>query len=117
MKLINKSTPQFIYANLFLLLTIVIIPFPTALFSKFGFTEASTPAVVLYSFVMLLTNIGWILIFRTALKPTLLAKSQAAKATLESILKKTINAFVLYSICTVLAFGFPLIIFIIITLT
>lgn len=58
-----------------------------------------------------------ILIFRTALKPTLLAKSQAAKATLESILKQAITAFVLYSICTVLAFGFPLIIFIIITLT
>src|SRR5438876_2200381 len=31
MKLINKSTPHFIYANVFLLLTIVIIRFPTAL--------------------------------------------------------------------------------------
>jgi hypothetical protein len=34
---------------------------PTALFAEFGFTEAADPAVVLYGFVILLTNIGWIL--------------------------------------------------------
>src|SRR5882757_5705974 len=68
MKLINRSTPRFIYANVFLLLTIVFIPFPTALFAEFGFTDAAAPAVVLYGFVMLLTNIGWILIAREALR-------------------------------------------------
>ena len=117
MKLINKSSPRFIYSNVFLLLTIVFIPFPTALFAQFGFTESAAPAVVLYSFVMLLTNIGWILITHTALTPRVLARSAAAKAIVEKIRKQGVSAFVLYLICTVLAFWFPLVISIIMTLT
>lgn len=117
MKLINKSTPHFIYANVFLLLTIVIIPFPTALFAEFGFTDAAAPAVVLYAFVMLLTNIGWILITRTALHPKSLVRNEKAKATIETILKQSTSAFILYSVCTVLAFWFPLIISAVLTLT
>ena len=117
MKLVNKSSPHFIYANLFLLLTIVIIPFPTALFSEFGFTTASSPAVVLYCFSMLLTNIGWILIILSANGPILLAKSPAAKIILDNIFKQAKTAFVLYLVCTILAFWFPTIVFIIITLT
>jgi uncharacterized membrane protein len=117
LKGINKSTPHFIYANIFLLLTIVIIPFPTALFAEFGFTEAASPAVVLYGFVMLLTNVGWILITRTALKPKLLARNEKSKAMVENIYNKARSAFVLYLLCTILAFWFPLVISIILTLT
>jgi uncharacterized membrane protein len=109
MKLIDKSTPHFIYSNVFLLLTIVIIPFPTELLAEFIFTPAAAPAVVLYCFVLLLTNIGWILITRTALKPTLLAKNEAAKSTIENIFRQAIYAFMLYLACTILAFWFPLI--------
>ena len=117
MKLINKSTPHFIYANVFLLLTIVIIPFPTALLAEFGFTDAATPAVVLYSSVSLLTNIGWILIARSALKPKALTKSEEAKKMIETILKQAMSAFILYLFCTVLAFWFPLTVSVILTLT
>jgi uncharacterized membrane protein len=117
MKLINKSTPKFIYANIFLLLTIVIIPFPTALFAEFGFTDAAAPAVVLYAFVMLLTNIGWILITRAALKPVVLAKNEKAKIAVENTMKQGVSAFILYSICTILAFWFPLVVAVILTLT
>lgn len=117
LKLVDKSTPQFIYANGFLLLTIVIIPFPTALFAEFGFTEAAAPAVVLYGFVILLTNIAWILITWTALTPNPLTKNKAAKAAMENILKESRIAFIVYTTCTVLAFWFPLTISIAITLT
>lgn len=117
LKLIHKANPHFIYANVFLLLTIVIIPFPTALLAEFVSTAAASPAVVLYCFVLLLTNIGWILITRTALKPKLLAKSEAAKTMIENIFKQSIYAFILYLFCTVLAFWFPLISAIIISLT
>ena len=117
MKLIHKCTPHFMYANVFLLLTIVIIPFPTALLAEFCFTGAATPAVVLYSGVCLLTNIGWILITYTALRPEPLTKSEAARATIGSIFKQSIQAFILYSCCTMLAFWFPLVSATIITLT
>lgn len=117
LKLVDKSTSHFIYANGFLLLTIVIIPFPTALFAEFGFTDAATPAVVLYSFVILLTNIGWILITHTALTPELLTKNEAAKAVIKNISRQSRFAFIIYFLCTVFAFWFPLIIAIIITIT
>src|SRR5262245_27941869 len=35
LKLVNKSSAPFIYANGFLLLTVVIIPFPTSLLGEF----------------------------------------------------------------------------------
>jgi uncharacterized membrane protein len=117
MKLVNKSTPPFMYANIFLLLTIVLIPFPTALFAQFGFTDSAGPAVVIYGMVMLLTNIGWILITSTALKPHDLSRNKAAKLMVEKIRKQGISAFALYSTCTILAFWFPFVVFIILTLT
>jgi TMEM175 potassium channel family protein len=71
MKCINRSTPRFIYANVFILLTIIMIPFTQALVAEFGFTEAAAPAVVLYTFIILLCNIGWNLLTQTALKQRL----------------------------------------------
>lgn len=116
MKLVHKATPKFIYSNGFLLLTIVIMPFPTALLAEFGFTEAATPAVLIYSLVNLLTNIGWLLVAHTALKPNPLTKSEAAKKAMENILKRGWYAFVIYLSCTVLAYWFPLTIAITLTL-
>jgi uncharacterized membrane protein len=108
MKLVHRATPPFIYANGFLLLIIVMMPFPTALLAEFGFSEAATPAVVVYSFVNLLNNIGWLLVTRTALKPHPLTKSEASKKAMENIHKRAWFAFVIYSACTILAFWFPL---------
>ena len=117
MKLVNKHTPYFIYANVFLLLTIVIIPFTTALLAEFCFTDAATPAVALYSFVILLTNIGWIFLTRTALQPHALTKSEAATLMMKRQSTQAKMAFVLYALCTVLAFWFPIIIAVVISLT
>lgn len=117
MKLIHKSTPHFMYSNVFLLLTIVIIPFPTELLAEFCFTGAATPAVVLYCSVILLTNIGWILITRSALRPVPLTKNAAATAVIENIFKQSIQAFILYSFCTILAFWFPRVSAVIISLS
>ena len=68
MKCVSRSTPRFIYANVFTMLTIVMIPFTTSLLAEFGFTEAASPAVVLYTFVILLCNVGWNLVTQTAFK-------------------------------------------------
>jgi uncharacterized membrane protein len=117
LKLINKSTPRFIYANIFLLFTVAIIPFPTALLAEFIAEEAAAPAVAIYSFSILLTNFGWILLIYTALKPASLAKNEIAKARLENGFGHGLTGFVLYSLCTVLAFWFPHTIAITISLT
>ena len=116
MKLVHKATPPFIYANGFLLLIIVMMPFPTALLAEFGFTDAAKPAVAVYSFVNLLNNIGWLLVTHTALKPKPLTKNEASKKAMEDIFKRGRFAFIIYLSCTILAFWFPLIVAITITI-
>ena len=117
MKCVNKSTPRFIYANVFMMLTIVMIPFTTSLLAEFGFTEAASPAVVLYTFVILLCNVGWNLITQTAFKQKLLVKNADAEASMKRLSRNVRFAFILYLLCTVLAFWFPTLIFIVITLS
>ena len=117
MKCVNKSTPRFIYANVFLMLPIVMLPFTTSLLAEFGFTEAASPAVVLYTFVILLCNVGWNLVTQTAFKQKLLAKNADAEASMKRLSRNVRVALILYLLCTVLAFWFPTLIFIVITLS
>jgi uncharacterized membrane protein len=54
LKVIERSSMPFIYANGFMLLTCVIMPFPTALLGNSLFTDHAAPAVVLYSSIHVL---------------------------------------------------------------
>ena len=107
LKLINKSSSSFLYANGFLLLTVAFIPFPTSLLGDYLLTDYAAPAVILYNGVLTFQAIGWILISRTELKNDL---GRSEKANLE--IRKAGNfgffAFVLYLLCTILAIWFPL---------
>ena len=107
LKLANKISTSFIYANGFLLLTVVFTPFPTALLGEYLLTDHAAPAVVLYDFVLALQSIGWILIGGTALKNQL-GKSEYAMREIQKNRKYGYFAFVLYTLCTILAFWFPL---------
>jgi uncharacterized membrane protein len=113
-RLVNKSTPSFIYANGFLLLTVVFIPFPTSLLGEYILTDHAAPAVVLYVSAMALQAIGWILITGTALSNRLY-KSEDAIPTIRENNKYGYFAFVLYSVCAIIAFWFPLAIAIVTT--
>ena len=68
MKMVNKSCASFIYANGFLLLCVVVIPFPTSLLGEFLLTDAAAPAVVLYNSVLAMLAIGWILVIGSAVR-------------------------------------------------
>ena len=72
LRLVHKSSGSFIYANGFLLLTVVFIPFPTALLGAFIWTDHAAPAVVLYDAVLAVQAIGWLLVSRAALRNHLL---------------------------------------------
>ncbi len=115
-KLANKSSPSFIYANGFLLLTVVFLPFPTSLMGEYILTDHAAPAVVLYNSVLALQAIGWILIGSSALKNHLYKSEKAAVITRENT-KYAYFAFILYSLFAVAAFWFPLAIAISTTLT
>lgn len=116
MKLIRKTSAPFIFANGFLLLTVVFMPFPTALVGEYLLTDHSSPAVVLYVGTMGLQAIGWILLTAAALGNQL-AKDDKSVVTLRDQKKYGYFGFLIYTIYTVVAFRFPLVIAILTTLT
>jgi uncharacterized membrane protein len=107
LKLVHKSNSTFYYANGFLLLTVVFIPFPTSLLGEYLLTGYAAPAVILYNAVLSLQSIGWILIAGTALKNQL-CKSEYAISEIRKNRLYGYFAFVLYTLCAMLAFWFPL---------
>lgn len=117
LKLVSGSNPRFIYANIFLLLTIAVIPFTTALLAEFVSTESAAPAVVLYSLFILLTNIGWILIIGSVLDTPGMTRSEAARKAVEAVGRQSRGAFLIYLSCTLLAFWFPTLVSVIMTLS
>jgi uncharacterized membrane protein len=106
LKLVSRSSAHFIYANGFLLLTIVFIPFPTALMGEHLLTDHSTPAVVLYESVLAIQALAWIFITRTALKDHLM-KSENAASIIKANRKFGYYGFVLYTVFALVGIWFP----------
>ena len=116
LKLVNKSSASFIYANGFLLLTVVFIPFPTALLGEFLLTDHAAPAVVLYDAVLAAQAIAWILLVGTALTNQLTKDEQSTSTTRERR-RNGYFALALYSLCAIAALWFPLAIAIVTTMS
>lgn len=108
LKLIHKSSAEFVYANGFLLLTIVVIPFPTALLSEYLFTDHAAPAVVLYAAVNALQALGWILLSGAVLKHKLLVKKENAILLMHANRRNGYFGFATYTLFAIVAFWFPL---------
>lgn len=68
LKLVNKSSASFIYANGFMLLTVVFIPFPTSLMGEYILTNYAAPAVILYNTTLAVQALSWILLTGSAIK-------------------------------------------------
>jgi len=117
MRLVGKSDPVFMSANILLMLSIGILPFTAALLAEFGFTDHATPAVVVYSLGNVLTNLGWIALTHTALKGPSLAKNEASRKAISNVALQSRQGFVLYTTCTIAAFWFPVFASAVITLS
>ena len=105
-KLVPRSSASFIYANGFLLLTVVFIPFPTALLGQFISTDHAAPAVVLYNAVLAIQALSWIAVTATACSNRL-TRDDVATATLRENGRKGYFAFAFYSGLAILALWFP----------
>ena len=116
LKLIDKSSPSFIYANGVLLFSIVIIPFPTSLLGEYIFTNHAAPAVVLYTSVNILQAIAWILLSHAALKPNPLTRNEKSTLVMQENSRKGYYSLIIYSLCAIAAFWFPLTIAILISI-
>jgi uncharacterized membrane protein len=102
----NGSSASFLYANGFLLLTVAFLPFPTGMLGEFLGTDHASPAVVLYSVVLAVQAIAWILVSGSALKDHL-AGNETAAARMRETTRHGYFALALYSSLAVAAFWLP----------
>jgi uncharacterized membrane protein len=108
-KYLNKTSNEFVYANGLFLLSIAVLPFPTALMADFIDTEFYKPAIIVYSFVSLFHNFCWIVLFKATMAPKQLAINDLAAENIREGLKYCYAGFALYSLICVIAFWFPLV--------
>jgi uncharacterized membrane protein len=105
--LVNKSSPSFIYANGFLLLTVVIMPFPTALVGEYLLTDHAAPAVVVYNSVTAVQSVAWILVSGAALSRQL-TRDDTSASLMRDNRRNGYIACVVYSLLALIAVWFPL---------
>ena len=108
-QLVKGHSVSGMYANGFLLLTVVFLPFPTALVGEYVLTDAAAPAVMLYDGVQVLQAIGWIWLGHSALSAGL-AKNEAAGVRIKESVQYGYVGLAIYSACTILAYWFPFVI-------
>jgi uncharacterized membrane protein len=107
LKLIDKSSPAFIYANGFLLLTVAFIPFPTALLGEYVVSDHASPVVILYDAVLAVQAAAWVLVCKAVLANDLARDAKAAE-TIRMNGRYGYFAFALYSLFAIAALWSPL---------
>ena len=108
LKAVIASSPSFIYANGLLLLTVVFIPFPTALLGAYLWTDHAAPAVVLYDAVLALQALAWLFVCGAALNNRLV--DERAIASMRERRRSGIAACVLYGLFALFAFWMPIVV-------
>jgi uncharacterized membrane protein len=106
-RLVHRSSGSFIYANGLLLLSVVFMPFPTALVGEYLLTDHVAPAVVIYNSVVVVQSVGWILVTGAALRNGLV-KDEKSAALVRHAHRNGYFALVVYSLLALVAVWFPL---------
>ena len=104
---VNRSSASFVYANGFLLLTVVFMPFPTALVGEYLLTDHAAPAVVIYNSVTAIQSVAWILVSGAALRSHL-TKDDKSTSLMRDNRRNGYLAVVVYSLLALIAIWFPL---------
>jgi uncharacterized membrane protein len=111
--LVNKSSGAFVYANGFLLLTVVFMPFPTALVGEYLLTDHAAPAVIIYNSVTAVQAVSWILVTGTGLR---LSKDEKSAVLVRDGHRNGYFALLVYSLLALIAAWFPLTIAVVTTI-
>ena len=115
LRVVNKSSGSFVYANGFLLMTVVFMPFPAALVGEYLLTDHAAPAVVLYNSVTAVQGLAWILVTGAALRNRL-TKDEKSAVLVRDGHRSGYFAFVIYSLLALIAVWFPLAVVIVTTM-
>lgn len=103
---LDKTSRPFLYANGFLLLTIVFFPFPTALLAEYINTEYAMPAIVFYGMASVFNCLGWFLFIRSIIKPKRLTIHTFSDELYGKLKRSNLFALVIYTSTTLLAIWF-----------
>jgi uncharacterized membrane protein len=102
--MLDKSSGPFVYANGFLMLTVVAMPFPTALVGEYLLTDHAAPAVIIYNGLTAVQALSWILVTGAALS---LARDENAVARVREGHRNGYFACIAYSLLAIIAIWFP----------
>jgi uncharacterized membrane protein len=116
-KVIGKSSPQFTFANGFMLFTVVVLPFSTGLMSEYLTTDLAQPAITVYCFSILMHNVAWIFFEWAAMHPSLFRDPASHDMFAKVVYKSSRIAFLFYLSLCVLSFWFPHIAMLIMTIS
>lgn len=106
---LDKTSGAFIYANGFLLLTIVFFPFPTALLAEYINSDYAMPAIVFYGMASVVNSFAWFLFIRSINKPKRLLNDAFSSKEYDQLKASNRIAIIIYASTTVLAIWFPFI--------
>lgn len=104
---LNKTSRAFLYTNGFLLITIVLFPFPTALLAEYINTKYAMPAVVFYGLASAINSLAWQLFIRSIIKPKRLLNDEFSSEEYKKLRMGNRFAFIIYSSTAVLAIWLP----------
>lgn len=107
-RLLYKISKAFLYANGFLLLTITVFPFPTAVLAEYINTKFATAAVAIYCLACLLINFVFVIWWGSMRKPVYLIRPEVSRAHIKKILTQLWIGIVIYLFAALLSFWFPI---------
>ena len=104
---LTRTSNTFLYANGFLLLTLVFFPFTTALLAEYINTENAMPAIVFYNFNTVINAVAWFLFYKALDKPVHIRSASFTDQFLKVMKKSNYFAMAIYTLTTILAIWFP----------
>jgi len=107
-RMIDKVSRSMMFANGFLLFTVIIIPFPTALLAEYLRSEARQPAVVVFCASSVLNNVGFNLLWNSMLKPVYLVKPEFKRDSILRLTRSVRGGLIVYTIAALVAIWSPI---------
>jgi uncharacterized membrane protein len=111
---LDKTSSAFIYANGFLMLTVVVFPFSAGLLGRFLDTESAKLAILLYCLTNLIHNLGWLSVFLVSRKKSL-ARDAARHHRIQSTLRVVSYTLLANTGIVMVAFWYPVVALVLVT--
>ena len=108
-RMLQRSSKVFLYANGFLLMAITFIPFPTAVLARYIDTRFAAVATTFYAGYSLLTSIAFSLWVVAMDHPAHLLKPAITRAHYTKLRNQTLGGLLVYLFTVIVSWRFPVV--------